>query len=325
MTQGRFDTVPNCRPAGWDSRRHWTNWHHECDCAKDHQERESCPFHDLRAGGQFQYEYGGSGVGGVLVEPERLTRRSDAKHMVHGHSKQPGVGGLGIPNDTEAGRPQMTLKRPVDGKPWSSVNRLKNGLFSAPGYIPCGEESKLKKLKGLPPSSAAAGDFVGGSKAVPFLHKFAEHVSDPYNDKIDRGRIFHLKAGRAKPIEDSRTRVVPCPEAEKRRHNSAGPFYAGKAPGATFGGTIETLPEPYDFAKIKNEKRPLFTWYTHSKWSMPTEVPWTTGKTTAEAKKGSSLATSLVDVPCVTNLQLTQTIGSEAALNGKPSPVEFRR
>lgn len=321
MTQGRYDAVPNCRPQGWDNRRHWTNFKRDVACSRDHMERESCPFHDLRANGQFQYEYCGSGVGGTLIEPGRLTKRSDAKHMIHGKGKGDGMGGAGIPSDAEAGRPQLTLKRVVDGTPWSHISRLRQGLFSSPEYIPEGEREKKSKKLALP-----ARSFSCGSKFVRQTHEVVPHSADKFDDKIDQGRIFHFKAGTPKTVEDSRTRYHPCPPLPKTGARHEGPFYAGKSLNGTFNGPTKLDPEPYDFGGIKNGKRPLFTWYTHSKTSMPVSAPWSTGKTTAEPRKGDSLGTTLNDVPAVRNFDLTQTIGKEAALSviAKPDPVQFR-
>lgn len=326
MTQGRFDTTFNCRHENWDTRRHWTNWHHDHDCEKDHQERESCPFHDLRAGGQFQYEYWGSGVGGVTVEPNSLVKRSDAKHMVHGLGKGPGIGGSVIPCDTEPGRTQVPLKRSVDGRPWGGATTLKNGLFSAPGYIPQEGETGLmkspRKLKAVPP--AVATPVKAGTKAVPFLHKTPEYISDPYDGKVDRGRIYHFKAGVPKPIEDSRIIPAPCPPPEKPQHaQTSRPFFAGKKLGGTFNGPTEVLPEPYDFGKIKNDRRPLHTWHTHTKWSEPVAVPWSTGKATAVPLVSDRLGLTLGQAPCLANTATQHTIGKEAALT-MYSPVTFK-
>mmetsp|Transcript_19595 Transcript_19595/g.22499 ORF Transcript_19595/g.22499 Transcript_19595/m.22499 type:complete len:325 (-) Transcript_19595:230-1204(-) len=319
MTQGRFDTVHNCRPHDWDVRRHWTNWSHNLPCEKDHQERESCPFHDLRAGGQFQYEYWGSGVGGHLVEPHRLNERSAAKHMLHGKGKGDGIGGSKIMSDAEPGRPQESLGRAVDCRPWSHVSRLRGGLFSSPEYIPQGPPLAAKKR--LPQSRA----FSSGSKHVPYLNEPITYVQDKFNDKIDPGRVYHLKAGKAAPIPDTRIEHHPCPPLEPVPHRHDGPFYAGKSLGSTFNGPTKQIPEPYDGGKIRNDRRPLHTWYTHSKWSMPVRAPWSTGKVTAEPIRGENVGTSLSHVPAVANHDVSQTIGREAALSTlqKPGAAQF--
>jgi hypothetical protein len=322
MTQGRFDTTHNCRPRGWDSRRHWTNWHHDAPCSEDHKERESCPFHDVRAGGQFQYEYCGSGVGGQLVEPGRLTKRSDARHMIHGFGRSAGAtSGGAIPTNTEAGAAQESLKREVDGRPWSHVPRLRNGLFSSPPYVPQGPASKkMKAIQSVRP-------FTSGSKAVPFMCRPISHSSNPYDDSIDRGRIYHMKGDHCPRTFEPHTKHIPCPEPNVASRPHEGPFYAGKAPGLTFGGPLTVEPEPYGYMGLKNGKRPFMTWHTHTKFSMPVDAPWSTGKTTAEPIKGSGVDCTLSSVPAVVNQNRPTTIGKENALQAippRPPAVEFR-
>lgn len=316
MTQGRFDTTHNCRPNKWDDRLHWTNHHHAYSCEKDHQERESCPFHDLRAGGQFQYEYCGTGVGGTLVEPHTLNKRSDARHMVHGMGKGSGIGGFGsIPCDTDPGGPQSKLSRPLGNTNWGGSSRLKNGLFSSPEYIPEGERDGKKKA--LPPVAPGGPlpPFSAGSKHVPFTKGAIPHSAGPYQKGLDPGRNFHFKCGVAKPLDDSRTKHMPCPDSDADRspRDPTRPFYVGKAPGDPFNGPLEHLPEPYSEAKIKNSKRPLFTWATKSKFSMPTHVSWSTGKQTAMPQAGATLGLTSADAPSVENKRFTHTVGKEAA------------
>jgi len=314
MTQGRFDTTYNCRPDQWDDRLHWTNHHHTYGCEKDHQERESCPFHDLRAGGQFQYEYCGTGVGGTQKYPHTLNNRSDAKHMLHGLGKGSGVGGVSsIPYDTDPGGPQSKLARPLNHTNWGGASRLKNGLFSAPEYMSEGE----RKKKALPPVAGAGAPlapFSAGAKHAPFT-KAIPHSAGPYNKGLDQGRIFHFKCGTARPLDDSRTKHMPCPDAvgDKSPRDVPRPFYAGKAPGEPFNGPLEQLPEPYSEAKIKSGKRPIFTWATKSKASMPTHVSWSTGKQSAMPQAGATLGLALGDTPSIENKHFHQTVGKEAA------------
>ena len=368
MTQGRFDTIHNCRPLvggtiPWDTRKHWTTYHaghnhlDKYGCAEDHQQRESCPFHDLRAGGQFQYEYWGAGVGGKTHDPRVLNKRSDARGMVHGldgGAGPKGVGGTSIPQDTDPGAPQVPLTRPCQTAPWTKPDPLKRGLFGTYEYIPdpadargaadgkhpnaAGPLASLKRSK--PVTGDGSGDghsptkplppFAAGSKSVPYLARPLPHGDEPFNDKMNYGRVGHFASGLAKTIQDSRHDYVPCPPqnaSPKKRSHSHKPFFGAKAPGDTFGGPIEYIPTPYDLGKPAKSTHHIFTWWTHSKWSMPTHVPWSTGKKTAEPLKGDSLDLSQAHAPMLMNSTISQhkqTIGAEAALLQRPDPVRFR-
>lgn len=373
MTQGRFDTTYNCRPlvggkTPWDSRNHWTDKHtpvgpttnHNSngEWAQDLRERESCPFHDVRAGGQFQYEYWGAGVGGTTVEPRVLNKRSDARGIVHGLDNGPGpkgVGGRSVPMDTDPGAPQIPLTRKCATAPWTKPSPLKRGLFGTYEYIPDpaggspADGSGPRKTKALPPGADGAGGpgdgtgggrskralsqppFSAGAKTVPFLARPLPHGDEPYNDKINYGRIGHLAAGVPKPIEDSRVQYVPSRPIDlvRQKHNHK-PFIGAKAEGpagSTFGGPIEYVPTPYDLGRPKKNIHHIFTWWCHSKWSMPTHAPWSTGKKTAEPLCGANLDLSQSHAPMLMNSTCSlhnQTIGKEAAILQKPDPVRFR-
>jgi hypothetical protein len=375
MTQGRFDSTHNCRPlvggtTPWDTRNHWTVKHHpvgpttnhksDGEWGQDLRERESCPFHDLRAGGQFQYEYWGAGVGGKVCDPRVLNKRSDARGMVHGLDSGPGpkgVGGGGVPQDTDPGAPQVPLTRKCQTAPWTKPDPLKRGLFGTYEYIPDpADGNPAGRLKGGPGGSSGQGTrgtatgpdgpadgstgpgskrshslppFAAGSKAVPYLARPHPHGDEPFNDKINYGRIGHLAAGVAKPIADSRRDYTPCPPTDlvKKKFNHK-PFLSAKAPGATFGGPIEYVPSPYDVGRPEKSIHHIFTWWTHSKWSMPTHAPWSTGKKTAEPIRGAALDLSQGAAPMLLNSTVAsphkQTIGSEAALLQRPEPVRFR-
>ena len=223
--------------------------------------------------------------------------------------------------DTEQGRPQQHLARHVNGKPWTSVPRNKFGLFSTSEYIPEGHRDTLSSAH----KGSAAPTFQSGTKSVPFLGRPYTHESDPYSDKPDYGRTFHLKAGKPHAIPDSRLKHHPDPETDGKKQDHMKPFFAGKHLTGTFNGPDRHMPEPYSEAKIKNEKRPLFTWFTHSKHSMPIGVPWTTGKTTAEPLRASHFDTTSKSLPSLMHTDLVKppSIGKEAALMSAPDPVTF--
>ncbi|ORC86276.1 uncharacterized protein TM35_000291580 [Trypanosoma theileri] len=326
MTEGRFETIHNLRPKNWDGRRHWTNWHHLYDCEKDHLQRESCPFHDLRAGGQFQYEYWGAGEFTAPILPTRLNDRPDGDRMDFAKGRGTQIGGLGdIPLDLEAGGPPKGLARPVKTAVFTKKNPLKRGLFGEYPYMP----DPLEEKAAVPGAKGAARGVDGGMRAgrVDGFGQAPEWIADPYNDKIDRGRIHHLKAGPLTHRPEDRPPWMPEGEPEKRKKRPQGAFYAGKPCGII--NDIEWIPDPLLEGGVKKHARPFRTWHTRTKWSMPTDAPWTTGKITAEPFRGPNLNLTQSGVPSLDTFKrvnMTQTIGKEAALSSirAPERVKFK-
>lgn len=305
MTEGRFETVHNLRPKNWDHRRHWTNWHHLYDCEGDHIARESCPFHDLRAGGQFQYEYSGGGPFADPVVPPSLNVRPDGDRMDFSPGRGTGMSGWGdIPLDTDPGRPQVHNMPDKQLSIFTKKNPLKRGYFSAPNFMPEGEKPKEDPLR-------EGYMKAGGNRPYGFP---PEYIVDPYNDKIDRGRISHLKTGN---IKYDFPNWMPEGEEKRRKKKCHGPFLAGKPNSFNIGGEYEWIPDPYCQPKINCKNRTFQTWHTSTKWSMPTYAPWTTGLSTAEHRKGKHLDLTESGIPNLSKhpqVSLSQTIGPVAAL-----------
>lgn len=320
MTEGRFETIHNLRPKNWDNRRHWTNWHHLYDCELDHLARESAPFHDLRAGGQFQYENWGGGPFAIPIEPDKLNRRKAGDRMDFAPGRGTNMGGWGnIPLDVDPGRPteQNIVKRPR--AVFSKKNPLKRGLFSEYEHMPEGEpvdrNQKIdeKAQRGRVKGNLRAGGLKAGGPGG-YIGLPSEYIADKYNDKIDRGRIGALKTG---PVEHDDPRWMPDGPEDRKARKTYGPFLAGKPNGFTIGGDQEWIPDPYDKGRLQNDRRPFRTWHTRTKWSMPTYAPWSTGKTTAEPRKGATLDLTEHNLPNLANshiVNMTQTIGADAAL-----------
>ncbi|AAZ12456.1 uncharacterized protein TEOVI_000146200 [Trypanosoma equiperdum] len=313
MTEGRFETIHNLRPKNWDGRRHWTNWHHLYDCEKDHLARESCPFHDLRSGGQFQYENWGGGEFKPLIPPNHLNNRpcGDRMDFSKGHGTQ--IGGLGdIPLDVEGGKPTQHNKHPGKTVMFTRKDPLKRGLFSSYPYIP-------EASTGAASAGGPAGPNIKTGK-VNVFGQAPEWIADPYDGKTDRGRIFHFKAGPLNYRPDDRLAWMPEGEPERRKKRIHGVFRAGKPCGII--NDVEWVPDPLQEAKVKKQVRPFRTWHTRTKWSMPTHAPWSTGKITAEPFRGPNLNITQSGLPCLDTFKrvnMTQTIGKEAAL----APVEL--
>lgn len=323
MTEGRFETVHNLRPKNWDGRRHWTNWHHLYDCEKDHLQRESNPFHDLRTGGQFQYEYGTGGEYQVPIPPNRLNNRPDGDRMDFSKGRGTQIGGLGdIPLDVEAGRPTKHNKHPGRTVMFSKKNPLNRGLFSTYPYIPDPFDDTA-----ITSGPTRSGDSGIRTERVDAFGSAPEWISDPYNDKIDRGRVFHLKTGPLKYRPEDRPPWIPEGEPKKRKKRACGAFYAGKPCGII--NDIEWIPDPTCDKGLKKHSRHLRTWHTRTKWSMPTHAPWTSGKITAEPFCGQNLDTTVSGLPSLKTykrVNMTHSIGKEAALLSMPPPghVKFK-
>ncbi|KPI84824.1 hypothetical protein ABL78_6132 [Leptomonas seymouri] len=311
MTEGRLETVHNLRPKNWDNRRHWTNWHHLYDCEIDHITRESAPFHDLRAGGQFQYEYEGSGPYAAPIEPARVTERKAGDRMDFAIGDGPGINRLGqIPPDAEGGRPLNQNTVPRQTALFTRNKPLKRGLFSEFPYMPDGAEEKDGNVPrtGLMKAGGPC-DYLGGQ---------AEHIPDPYDDKVNHGRIGHFRTG---PIKHDYPKWMPQGEPEKKARKTYGAFRAGKPDNLHMGSDPEWIPDPYDKGKIRGSGHPFRTWHTSTKWSMPVYAPWMAGLSTAEARKGATLDLTENNLPNLKNSRkanMTQTIGSEAALASMP-------
>lgn len=323
MTEGRLETVHNLRPKNWDNRRHWTNWHHLYDCEADHIARESAPFHDLRAGGQFQYEYGASGPYAAPVAPDRVAARRAGDRMDFAKGAGTNMGGLGhLPLDTEAGRPVKPNTVPRQTALFTRKAPLKRGLFSEYPYMPNGDaddgKNKNRDLKlDSGPSPRTGGMRAGGP--CNYLGGPAEHIPDPYNDKVDHGRVGHFRTG---PVKSKFPEWMPEGEPERKPRKTYGAFRAGKPDNLQMGTEPEWIPDPYDKNKMRAAPHPFRTWHTTTKWSMPVHAPWQGGLSTAEPRKGATLDLTHDNLPSLRNSRkanMTQTIGAEAALASMPS------
>ncbi|CCW67876.1 unnamed protein product [Phytomonas sp. Hart1] len=330
MTEGRFETIHNLRPKNWDSRRHWTNWNHLYDCEADHLGRESCPFHDLRSGGQFQYENWGGGPYEVPIEPQRLNDRVNGDRMDFALGTGTALGGWGeIPLNTKAGRPTpeaTTIPRVT--AIFTKKNPLKRGLFSEYPYMPEGDpvdrDAKLYKKGESGKIQGNPGDMQTGGRHQ-YIGLPVEYIPCPYNDKINHGRQNYFRTG---PVPHDYPKWMPGGELDKKgKKKNVRPFYAGKHPdaGMVLAGDMEWIPDPYNPAGIDSGRRPFWTWHTRTKWSMPTHAPWSTGLSTAEPRKGETLNLTQDNLPNLSTynrVNLVQSIGPEAALsvmNSQPS------
>lgn len=287
MTDGRFDSSFNMRPGGWDSRRHWTKTHApfatDPEHIRDHMERESCPFHDLRADGCFQPEQHDHGPDFGTKRPEELMRRKDGNPMTTGagvrQHRGRGMGGLPIPEDVEPAG--VAAPPPAAGGhgPWKSGGG-KLGAFSTPGYVPA---APLAPVRGEAPKAFHTG------KGIPAIGAPVKHHPEPYKDPKPYGRpTFRLGAGLAKR-KDVIGPAPPCPPMEKKPKRSATAprpvFTANKSITGAFSHVQPHIPDPVPQPKLKTGKWALFTYAAKTKRCMTVEVPWKAGTTAAEAPR----------------------------------------
>jgi hypothetical protein len=283
MTDGRFETTLDLRPNGWDTRHHWTKAHApfrgDAEHVRDHMERESCPFHDLRADGCFQPEYAGLGVEGDTIAPGKLVKRPDGNRFAHGGSlvqpRSRGVGGLPIPHDVEPA-PQQKLS-PTSHLPWKTGTK-RNGPFGAYEYMTVANEAgpRPEPMK-----------FFNTGKAAGLIGSPTKHYPEPFPESSNGRKPFRLAAGVARR-KDIVGPAPPCPPMDvkpPKRSSTAPrpPYHANKPLQGTFSAHPGYIPDPWAPAAIKWERRPLFTYAAKSKRSMPIQVPWRAGTDAAEA------------------------------------------
>jgi hypothetical protein len=254
----------------------------------DHMERESCPFHDLRADGCFQPEYAGLGVAGSRVDPDLLVKRPDGMRLATaGQGSQPayrGVGGRpisfdGVPAGTSA---DVAVSR--SGRPWTTTKKFRD-LFSSFEHMAALQAApgKPKKVKSF--NTGFVPELIGRPQ---------KHVPVPYADPSHHSRPpFRLRAGsahrnimpeRAEPPVTAEEYVKRTLSPKRPRTASAprGPYIACKPYKGTFQSFPEYIPDPWAPAGIKTNRRPLFTYAAKTKRCMPISVPWKAGLTSAE-------------------------------------------
>jgi hypothetical protein len=247
--------------------------------------------------GAFHPEYGGSGATAPVIEPSMLTKRSDGKRMACGvvpHSVKFGCGGGLLPQDTV---PLPALGGPTyrSSRPWTRTAVMTNsGLFSRYAYRSCPDADKSKP-RHEPPfhTGKGSGELLGRYQHIP-----DDAVEPP------RKTPFRLKCGKVPNRLDPRLKFEPgsndrspqtAPAAEHEtvvRH----PFIPYRNLQGTFAAFPTHVPDEYRSRGALSGpgstamiRRPIFTWWSHTKRNMPVMVPWTTGLSTVEARPSESL------------------------------------
>lgn len=309
MTEGRYETVHNLRPPNWDHRRLWTNWHHQYDCDDVHLKSESCPFHDLRTGGQFQdTDFGGSPFA-PPISPEDLNNRPDGDRMDFALYR---MGEIAPDTEPNGGLKPNKIDR------FASIHTKKDplmrGLFSEPKHMPEGESDEKGRETdddGINAKRRCGYMRAGGNHA--YIGQPAEYIPEVCREQ-EKPRRYRVSTG---PIKHDFPPWMPEGERKRRKKKTYGFFLAGKPNSFNIGGEYEWIPDPYEVPKIRNDKRPFKTWHTSTKWSMPTYAPWSTGLSTAEPRKGAQLDLTTSGIPNLSKhpqVRLSQTIGPIAAL-----------
>ena len=290
MTQGRFETLCNCRPSGFDERKFWAKDRKdgkEYGCEKDHRQRESCPFHDLRADGCFQPERWGAGVGSTTnIAPKDLFQRPRGGKpfatSVNRRHAMVGCGGMLLPVDTVPGKAIAFHARSYDARPWTSTQKMTK-LFSRAPYMSVPPPEKI-----VPPVEPPFRT----SKSVTATEAHFEHIPDEYGKRVTAERpAFRLKAGKVPFRLDPRLRFEPGAERQDakqkkpRRTIPRTTYFVNNRMQGTFSAFPHYLSTPYSEPKISSERRPIFTYATKTKRTMPVGAPWHAGLSTAEPKR----------------------------------------
>jgi hypothetical protein len=321
MTEGRFETTYNLRPPGWDNRKFWASAgsykddppagfasarsasaasprrkQHECD--EDHRQRESCPFHDLRAQGCFQYEMGMHGAHVAPIEPSRLTGRPAGAPVRTAGRGEPatsrrGVGGGLLPCDTDIAQGTGPAR---GGGPWTKTGKrgaLSNGLFSSFEHMPGGFSERPRNVFSTERGGLLA-PFRAGAHSVGAIGRSLPHQPDiypaagrqPAHWRLHAGlgpdahRFPHLPEGGAPGGDEAgkqRRREISARSASQRTL----PYIAPRSVSGTFSQFRPHLPDPYPAKQLREYRPPIFTYHAHQKRQNPIIVPMTYGPQTA--------------------------------------------
>lgn len=273
MTDGRFEATNSIRPNNWDQRFLWSERPQFQKLDPEIRYDESCPFHDLKADGCFQPEYGLMHDNDVRMSPGKLVKRPDGNRMKMGgpQPKHNGMGGYLIPVDAAAPRALSAPK--LQGKPWGTGGKI--GLFSKPGYVPCPEGEKDRSL------TASRAPFRNATKLgapVPYM---------PDDRKLGpKSNQWRLSAGTYKPKDLPAVLPALPPKAEaspKEQQPLRRAPFRNPHNGGAFGQHPTHMPTPYtDYPDARRAGGPLFTYAAKSKRTPPIQVPWSTLPQTAD-------------------------------------------
>lgn len=280
MTDGRFEATNSIRPNNWDQRLLWTERPQFQQLDPEIRYDESCPFHDLKADGCFQPEYGLMHDNDKQMTPNRLVKRPDGNRMRMGgpQAKHSGMGGYLIPLDTAAPRAQSAPK--LAGKPWGTGGKI--GLFSKPAYVPCPEGEK-PAARGAG-SAHPRGPFSNQTKlGAPVPYMPDDRRAGPHRGhwRLSTGTYNGKPLAPVLPALPPKADPAPADKEPLRRAPFRNPHNGG-----AFGQHPTHMPTPYtDYPDARRAGGPLFTYAAKSKRTPPIQVPWTTLPQTADPSK----------------------------------------
>eukprot|EP00759_Apiculatamorpha_spiralis_P023139 PhF_6_TR27011/c0_g1_i1/m.39445 len=293
MTEGRFETTYNLRPDGFDQRPFWakSKAHRRlaAACSADHLRRESCPFHDLRAEGCFQPENDTGAAPLGHLSPTKLFERPLGRFRSGsgGSHVNKGCGGKTIPIDTEyapSDNGKLKFGPRKSNRPWTGSNVPK--IFSRYPYMAerDGANGRPKLQKGMLPPPAP-----GSPRTAPPPFHTGVVPKNPHHtefihmeDKPDPSRPqppSRFKTGRLQLFDPHLFDTVPTDPTVYKHRKVPPPNTGGdtkpKPLQSTFAPYPEHLPDPYEGKETHMKRRPhIFTWWTHTKRSMPISNKW---------------------------------------------------
>ena len=228
------------------------------------RQKESCPFHDLRAEGQFQPDIHKTDDPYLNPNPRFLLRKDGGRlNCSQSNRREWGCGGEPLRFDTV---PQPPQERSRTDKPWTT--NAKGGLFSRLPYEPlgpCGRE--------LPNGS---GKHFRAGKGCDKFSSF-RHMSDGGEQSRDRGNPFRMNCGKGGSVFDPHiykgARITNLP-LEKRTDKTVAKMRTNLRANIqnTFGRYPVHMPmEPLreTTGKVEKKLKPIYTWSAKSKRTMP--------------------------------------------------------
>eukprot|EP00755_Sulcionema_specki_P014561 Sspe_Gene.57049::Locus_31328_Transcript_1_2_Confidence_0.667_Length_1363::g.57049::m.57049 len=327
MTTGRFESRVHTLPMHRDTLPHWSTWKRSLDFpfrkfSEETRYKESCPFHDLRAEGQFQPETWGPHDPIQANIDDYLTRKGPGFRTGLNRNNRMGCSGGPVALDPTPNPPQNNLRC---DPPWTSTSKPK--YFSVPPYQPCPDPEPRKPL---PPG----GHFKAG-KVAP-KHSDYPYVSEK-RGKLTPRKPFRLACGKAPDFFDPNVHKGERPiavERPRRREEGIAKMTTNlRAPlQGTFGRYPKYMSDAYDDCPVKprgddsgryqRKLKPIYTWATKTKRSMPINAPWGVQPAAPDATRVTTDLTNPLDSTALKSFTFASRpdgLGPPNAASGRPA------
>eukprot|EP01063_Lacrimia_lanifica_P025109 TRINITY_DN32896_c0_g1_i1.p1 TRINITY_DN32896_c0_g1~~TRINITY_DN32896_c0_g1_i1.p1 ORF type:complete len:286 (+),score=74.36 TRINITY_DN32896_c0_g1_i1:96-953(+) len=280
MTEGRFESSVHGVPREIDHRPHWASHNRTITFPfrkfdAETRQKESCPFHDLRAQGQFQPEIHNIGDGDAGVGPDFLVRKVGPRMKCGLRSvPQRGTGGGMVPIDATPAPPPA---RPRGDKPWTATTS--KGAFGSYPYMSLGPAEK--DAKGVAANRAPFHCGKVPQRSAPY-----EHLNDSCVDGPRRRDPLRLRTGKGGALFDSAVhRLIGGTDAPPpaKKPSMPRPVYLRKNVHGLLGDYPPYMPEKDPSREeprgaVKRNLRPIYTWTHRTKRCMPISATWTATK-----------------------------------------------